>query len=51
MSRLQIQNYHTEKIIQYGGERKETSIRVAFQNLLNGYCCAKNFNPRIGISH
>jgi predicted helicase len=45
MSRLQIQNYHTEveKIIQYGGSRKETSIRVAFQNLLNGYCSAKNF--------
>ncbi|MDM8557211.1 type ISP restriction/modification enzyme [Candidatus Parabeggiatoa sp. HSG14] len=45
MSRLLIQNYHTEveKIIQYGGSRKETSIRVAFQNLLNGYCIAKNF--------
>ncbi|MEN8220062.1 MAG: type ISP restriction/modification enzyme [Pseudomonadota bacterium] len=45
MSRLQIQNYHSEveKIIQYGGSRKETSIRVAFQNLLNGYCSAKNF--------
>ncbi|MDM8557209.1 type ISP restriction/modification enzyme [Candidatus Parabeggiatoa sp. HSG14] len=45
MSRLLIQNYHTEveKIIQYGGSRKETSIRVAFQNLLNGYCTAKNF--------
>jgi predicted helicase len=45
MSRLLIQTYHTEieKIIQYGGSRKETSIRVAFQNLLNGYCAAKNF--------
>jgi len=45
MSRLLIQNYHTEveKIIQYGGSRKETSIRVAFQNLLNAYCTAKNF--------
>jgi predicted helicase len=45
MSRLLIQNYHTEveKIIQYGGSRKETSIRVAFQNLLNGYCESKNF--------
>jgi len=45
MSRLLIQNYHTEveKIIQYGGSHKETSIRVAFQNLLNGYCTAKNF--------
>ena len=45
MSRLLIQTYHTEleKIIQYGGSHKETSIRVAFQNLLNGYCAAKNF--------
>ncbi len=45
MSKLLIQNYHTEveKIIQYGGSRKETSIRVAFQNLLNAYCAAKNF--------
>jgi len=45
MSKLLIQNYHTEveKIIQYGGSRKETSIRVAFQKLLEGYCAAKNF--------
>ncbi len=45
MSRLLIQNYHleVEKIIQYGGSRKETSIRVAFQNLLNDYCATKNF--------
>jgi predicted helicase len=45
MSRLLIQNYlkEVEKIIQYGGSRKETSIRVAFQNLLNAYCTAKNF--------
>ena len=45
MSRLLIQNYHTEveKIIQYGGSSKETSIRVAFQNLLNAYCTPKNF--------
>jgi predicted helicase len=45
MSRLQIQNYHSEveKIIQYGGSRKETSIRVAFQKLLEGYCESKNF--------
>ncbi|MDM8559012.1 type ISP restriction/modification enzyme [Candidatus Parabeggiatoa sp. HSG14] len=45
MSRLLIQNYHTEveKIIQYGGSSKETSIRVAFQNLLNAYCIPKNF--------
>ncbi len=40
MPRLLIQTYHTEveKIIQYGGSRKETSIRVAFQKLLEGYC-------------
>jgi predicted helicase len=45
MSRLLIQKYHTEveKIIQYGGSRKETSIRVAFQNLLNAYCESKSF--------
>jgi len=45
MSRLLIQKYHTEveKIIQYGGSRKETSIRVAFQNLLNVYCESKSF--------
>jgi predicted helicase len=44
MSRLLIQNYHTEveKIIQYGGSRNETSIRVAFQKLLEGYCTAKH---------
>jgi hypothetical protein len=37
MSRLLITQYQTEvqKIIQFGGSRKETSIRVAFQNLLN----------------
>ena len=45
MSRLLIQTYHTqvEKIIQYGGSRKETTIRVAFQKLLEGYCSAKHF--------
>ncbi len=34
MSRLLIQNYYTdiEKIIQYGGSRKETTIREAFKN-------------------
>jgi len=25
-------------IIQYGGSRKETTIRVAFQRLLENYC-------------
>ncbi|HBE20001.1 MAG TPA: DNA methyltransferase [Cyanobacteria bacterium UBA11149] len=45
MSRLLVTQYHTEleKIIQYGGSRKETSIRVAFQNLLNEYCKARDF--------
>ncbi len=45
MSRLLITQYHTEieKIIQYGGSRKETSIRTAFQNLLNEYCKPKDF--------
>ncbi len=45
MSRLLVSQYHAEveRIIQYGGSRKETSIRVAFQNLLNEYCKAKEF--------
>jgi predicted helicase len=44
MSRFLIQTYYTEieKVIQYGGSRKETSIRDAFKNLLNGYCESKN---------
>jgi predicted helicase len=45
MSKLLVSQYHTEveKIIQYGGSRKETSIRVAFQNLLNEYCKPRDF--------
>nr|WP_210116386.1 type ISP restriction/modification enzyme [Hymenobacter fodinae] len=45
MSRILIQSYQSEveKIIRYGGSRKETSIRVAFQNLLNDYCKQKDF--------
>ena len=45
MSRLLINQYHSqlEKIIQYGGSRKETAIRTAFQNLLNEYCIPRNF--------
>ncbi|MBW4571568.1 MAG: hypothetical protein KME31_27195 [Tolypothrix carrinoi HA7290-LM1] len=45
MSKLLVTQYHTEveKIIQYGGSRKETSIRVAFQNLLNEYCKPRDF--------
>jgi predicted helicase len=39
MSLLLIQNYYNEvdKLIQYGGSRKEASIRRAFENLLNEY--------------
>ncbi|MGL5135391.1 MAG: N-6 DNA methylase, partial [Planktothrix sp.] len=45
MSKLLINQYYNtvEQIIQYGGSRKETSIRVAFQNLLNNYCRSKDF--------
>ncbi len=45
MSRLLVTQYQTQvqKIIQYGGSRKETSIRVAFQNLLNEYCKPRDF--------
>jgi predicted helicase len=45
MSRLLVTQYQSEveKIIQYGGSRKETSIRIAFQNLLNEYCKPKDF--------
>ncbi len=42
MSKVLINQYYSEvdKLIRYGGSRKETSIRIAFQNLLNEY--AKN---------
>lgn len=45
MSRLLIHQYYSEldKLIQYGGSRKETSIRIAFQNLLNEYCKNRDF--------
>ncbi len=45
MSKLLISQYHAEveKIILFGGSRKETSIRVAFQNLLNEYCKPRDF--------
>ena len=45
MSRLLVSQYQAEveKLVQYGGSRKETSIRVAFQNLLNEYCKARDF--------
>ena len=45
MSRLLIHQYYSEvdKIIQFGGSKKETSLRVAFQNLLNEYCKTRDF--------
>lgn len=45
MSKLLIHQYYNtvDQIIQYGGSRKETSIRVAFHNLLNDYCKTKDF--------
>jgi len=45
MARINIERYYNEvdKIIQYGGSKKETSIRVPFQNLLNSYCEQKDF--------
>ena len=45
MSRLLVENYYKEKenIYKYGGSKKETSIRTAFQNLLNEYCKKKDF--------
>ncbi|HOU12342.1 MAG TPA: N-6 DNA methylase [Anaerolineae bacterium] len=40
MSLEAIQRYHAkvEKIIRYGGSRNESSVRFAFQNLLESYC-------------
>ncbi|BAY85289.1 adenine specific DNA methyltransferase [Calothrix parasitica NIES-267] len=45
MSKVLIRQYYAEvdKIVSYGGSRKETSIRVAFQNLLNEYCKPREF--------
>ncbi|MBD3558741.1 N-6 DNA methylase, partial [Planktothrix sp. FACHB-1355] len=45
MSKFLVSQYQAEveKIIQYGGSRNETSIRVAFQNLLNEYCKNREF--------
>ncbi|MDM8550551.1 hypothetical protein QUF72_10750 [Desulfobacterales bacterium HSG2] len=44
MSDLLIQQYHSkvEKIVQYGGSRKEGALRSAFENLINGYCASKH---------
>lgn len=45
MSKLLVSQYHAEvdRIIQYGGSRKETSIRNAFERLLNEYCKPRDF--------
>jgi hypothetical protein len=45
MSRLLVTQYQSEvaKIIRYGGSRKETSIRNAFERLLNNYCKPRNY--------
>ncbi|MGI0481895.1 type ISP restriction/modification enzyme [Geminocystis sp. CENA526] len=45
MSKLLISQYHNEveKIKRYGGRKNESTIRVAFQNLLNNYCQTRNF--------
>ncbi|MGB3493668.1 MAG: type ISP restriction/modification enzyme [Elainellaceae cyanobacterium] len=45
MSRLLVTQYQAEveKIIRYGGSKKETSIRNAFERLLNDYCKPQNY--------
>ena len=45
MSVFLITQYYreVEKLIRYGGTRKETAIRSAFQNLLDGYCKPKDY--------
>lgn len=45
MSRLAINQYYSEvdRIIQYGGTKKESSLEIAFQNLLNCYCKTRDF--------
>ncbi|TAD75513.1 MAG: hypothetical protein EA001_13855 [Oscillatoriales cyanobacterium] len=45
MSRLLVTQYQAEveKIIRYGGSKKETSIRNAFERLLNEYCKPRNY--------
>jgi predicted helicase len=44
MSVYAIQQYHKElqKIIHYGGTKKDTAIRNAFYNLLNDYAYSKD---------
>ena len=45
MSRLLVTQYQAEveKIVRYGGSKKETSIRNAFERLLNDYCKPRNY--------
>ncbi|MCT0199919.1 N-6 DNA methylase [Synechococcus sp. CS-1325] len=45
MSRLLISKYQAdvENIIRYGGSKNETSIRNAFERLLNEYCRSRSF--------
>lgn len=45
MSKFLVGQYHAEldRIIQYGGSKKETSIRNAFERLLNEYCKPRDF--------
>jgi hypothetical protein len=45
MSRFLVTQYQSEveKIIRYGGSKNETSIRSAFQSLLNDYCKPRNY--------
>jgi hypothetical protein len=45
MSRLLVTQYQAEveKIIRHGGSRKGTSIRNAFERLLNDYCKPRNY--------
>lgn len=45
MSKLLVNQYHAEldRIVQYGGSKKETSIRNAFEKLLNEYCKPRDF--------
>lgn len=44
MSRRLIEEYHNqvEKIKQYSGSKKESSLRAEFANLLNSFCKTKN---------
>ena len=53
MTRLLISRYYAEveKIKRFGGSKNETSIRNAFERLLNAYCNQYGFVlvPELGI--